>query len=132
MKATEMKHLEKHIERLIFGIPKRLRTEYLTDIKYICSLFDKDPDHFFQSRQGKHWQDKKQVEAYSIHWRSTEDVQILKLEDAAKCLGLTSKQLAYRCSKGSGRYGLTKYNPEIATDDIVTVTRLYLPPGQRL
>lgn len=129
--AVQAEDLKTHINSVIFALSKQLRLKHKTEIHYLAQLTGQDPNSFFESRQGKHWSAKKQLEAYSVHWRSTGEEQILLQKPAASLLKLTPHQVAYRSSKGNGVFHLTRINPETSCEDVITVTRVYLPPGSK-
>lgn len=132
MKATETEKLKTAFSTIMKAVPKRIRLGVKDDI-YLASLIlgiDEDLVNFHL--KGKHWQAKKQLEAYCLEWRSTGEQIILTQNDMAKYLKITPRQVAYRCSAAGGKYSETKYNPEIENDDIMTLTKFKLQPGETL
>lgn len=124
MKLEDREQLRIHVEKLVFAIQKKLRAEYKEELTYLAKLFYRKPEYYLDDRRGKHWQAKKLLEAIEIKSRSTKDVKILKPVEAAKLLGLTTRQLSYKCSINGNKFSLTRDNPEIGCDDVFEVRRI--------
>lgn len=132
MKATEIEQLKTVFSTIMKAVPKRIRLEVKDDVYLASSLLGIDEDLVNYHLRGKHWQVKKQLEVYCLEWRSTGEQVILTQDDMAKYLKITPRQVAYRCSAAGGKYSETKYNPEIGNDDIMTLTKFMLQPGETL
>lgn len=122
--ATQSEDTKSAINTIIFTLSKAQRSAKREAIEHLAKLTGQDPESFFENRQGKHWQVKKQAAQYHLRWRATGEELLLTLTEAAKYLKFTEHQVVYRCAKGKGSFELVRLNHESSCDDILTVTKV--------